>query len=113
MILTVLILLGIGLAVHTCAMHSLGILAGLLLALGYTLAFIIVFLLLVALLSVFIRIDRPADRRTRFYHWLMTNIVQVGMFLMRVRVEVTGRELIPRDTRFCWCAITAPSLTRP
>ena len=100
LILTVLILLGIGLAVHTCAMHGLGILAGLLLALGYTLAFIIVFLLLVALLSVFIRIDRPADRRTRFYHWLMTNIVQVGMFLMRVRVEVTGRELIPRDTRF-------------
>ena len=56
--------------------------------------------LLVALLSVFIRIDRPADRRTRFYHWLMTNIVQVGMFLLRVRVNVTGREKIPHDTRF-------------
>ena len=91
MILTVLILLGIGLAVHTCAMHGLGILAGLLLALGYTLAFIIVFLLLVALLSVFIRIDRPADRRTRFYHWLMTNIVQVRSEERRVGKECRSR----------------------
>ena len=57
-------------------------------------------MLLVALLSVFIRIDRPADRKTRFYHWLMTNIVEVGMFLLRVRVNVTGREKIPHDTRF-------------
>lgn len=83
MILTILILLGIGLAVYTCILHSIGPILGILLAVGYTLGCIIVFLLLVALLSVFIRIDRPADRRTRFYHWLMTNIVQVGMFLLR------------------------------
>ena len=95
MILTILILLGIGLAVYTCFLHSIGPILGILLAVGYTLGCIIVFLLLVALLSVFIRIDRPADRRTRFYHWLMTNIVQVGMFLLRVRVNVTGREKIP------------------
>lgn len=100
MILTILILLGIGLAVYTCILHSIGPILGILLAVGYTLGCIIVFLLLVALLSVFIRIDRPADRRTRFYHWLMTNIVQVGMFLLRVRVNVTGREKIPHDTRF-------------
>ena len=100
MILTILILLGIGLAVYTCILHSIGPILGILLAVGYTLGCIIVFLLLVALLSVFIRIDRPADRRTRFYHWLMTNIVQVGMFLLRVRVNVTGREKTPHDTRF-------------
>lgn len=110
MILTILILLGIGLAVYTCILHSIGPILGILLAVGYTLGCIIVFLLLVALLSVFIRIDRPADRRTRFYHWLMTNIVQVGMFLLRVRVNVTGREKIPHDTRFCWSATTAPFL---
>ena len=100
MILTILILLGIGLALYTCVAHGLCFLVGVLLAVGYTLALILVFLLLVALLSVFIRIDRPADRRTRFYHWLMTNIVEVGMFLLRVRMNVTGREKIPRDTRF-------------
>lgn len=100
MILTILILLGIGLAIYTCILHSIGPILGILLAVGYTLGCIIIFLLLVALLSVFIRIDRPADRRTRFYHWLMTNIVQVGMFLLRVRVNVTGREKIPHDTRF-------------
>ena len=100
MILTILILLGIGLAVYTCILHSIGPILGILLAVGYTLGCSIVFLLLVALLSVFIRIDRPADRRTRFYNWLMTNIVQVGMFLLRVRVNVTGREKIPHDTRF-------------
>ena len=100
MILTILILLGIGLAVYTCVLHSLGPILGLLLVAGYTLGCILIFLLLVALLSVFIRIDRPADRKTRFYHWLMTNIVEVGMFLLRVRVNVTGREKIPHDTRF-------------
>ena len=100
MILTILILLGIGLALYSCVTHGLCFLVGVLLAVGYTLALILVFLLLVALLSVFIRIDRPADRRTRFYHWLMTNIVEVGMFLLRVRMNVTGREKIPRDTRF-------------
>ena len=100
MILTILILLGIGLALYCCVTHGLCFLVGVLLAVGYTLALILVFLLLVALLSVFIRIDRPADRRTRFYHWLMTNIVEVGMFLLRVRMNVTGREKIPRDTRF-------------
>ena len=76
MILTIIILLGIGLAIYTCMLHGFGILLGILLAVGYTLGCIIIFLLLVALLSVFIRIDRPADRRTRFYHWLMTNIVE-------------------------------------
>lgn len=100
MILTILILLGIGLALYSCVTHGLCFLVGVLLAVGYTLALILVFLLLVALLSVFIRIDRPADRRTRFYRWLMTNIVEVGMFLLRVRMNVTGREKIPRDTRF-------------
>ena len=100
MILTILILLGIGLALYSCVTHGLCFLVGVLLAVGYTLALILVFLLLVALLSIFIRIDRPADRRTRFYHWLMTNIVEVGMFLLRVRMNVTGREKIPRDTRF-------------
>lgn len=100
MILTILILLGIGLALYSCVTHGLCFLVGVLLAVGYTLALILVFLLLVALLSVFIRIDRPADLRTSFYHWLMTNIVEVGMFLLRVRMNVTGREKIPRDTRF-------------
>ena len=100
MILTILILLGIGLALYSCVTHGLCFLVGVLLAVGYTLALILVFLLLVARLSVFIRIDRPADRRTRFYHWLMTNIVEVGMFLLRVRMNVTGREKIPRDPSF-------------
>ena len=97
MILTILILLGIGLAIYTCILHSIGPILGILLAVGYTLGCIIIFLLLVALLSVFIRIDRPADRRTRFYHWLMTNIVQVGMFLLRVRVNAAGRMLADTD----------------
>ena len=50
MILTILILLGIGLAVYTCILHSIGPILGILLAVGYTLGCIIVFLLLVALL---------------------------------------------------------------
>ena len=79
MILTILILLGIGLAVYTCILHSIGPILGILLAVGYTLGCIIVFLLLVALLSVFIRIDRPADRRTRFYHWLMTILGEAAL----------------------------------
>ena len=49
MILTILILLGIGLAVYTCILHSIGPILGILLAVGYTLGCIIVFLLLVAL----------------------------------------------------------------
>ena len=48
MILTILILLGIGLAVYTCILHSIGPILGILLAVGYTLGCIIVFLLLVA-----------------------------------------------------------------
>ena len=52
MILTILILLGIGLAVYTCILHSIGPILGILLAVGYTLGCIIVFLLLVALLSL-------------------------------------------------------------
>ena len=46
MILTILILLGIGLAVYTCILHSIGPILGILLAVGYTLGCIIVFLLL-------------------------------------------------------------------
>lgn len=37
MILTILILLGIGLAVYTCFLHSIGPILGILLAVGYTL----------------------------------------------------------------------------
>ena len=37
MILTILILLGIGLAVYTCILHSIGPILGILLAVGYTL----------------------------------------------------------------------------
>ena len=50
MILTILILLGIGLALYSCVTHGLCFLVGVLLAVGYTLALILVFLLLVALL---------------------------------------------------------------
>lgn len=100
MLLTVFALLGVAASFWICTVNSLGFGWGILIALGGTLAALVLFLLLVALLSVFIRIDRPADRRTRFYRWLATNLVELGEFLLRVRVHTQGMERIPQDSRF-------------
>lgn len=100
MLLIILFALGIGGAVLTCSLHSLRLWVGIPIAIGYTLAAIIIFLLLVALLSVFIRIDRPADRKTRFYRWLVNNIIDLGAFMLRVRLHVNGIEKVPTDSRF-------------
>lgn len=100
MLLIILFALGIGGSVLTCYSFALRFWVGIPIAIGYTILAIIIFLLLVALLSVFIRIDRPADRKTRFYRWLVNNIVELGMFLLRINVHVTGYEKIPKDSRF-------------
>ncbi len=100
MLLIVLLLIGIGGAVLTCTHAELSGWVGIPLALGYMLAATLVFLILVALMSLFIRTDRPADRKTRFFRWVVNNVLGVMMVFMRVRVEVTGREKIPTDGRF-------------
>ena len=64
MILTILILLGIGLALYSCVTHGLCFLVGVLLAVGYTLALILVFLLLVALRRHGCHSDPAAGRST-------------------------------------------------
>ena len=100
MIFIVFILVGIAAAVWTCIGCSFSWWVGILLAIAYMLAASIIFLLLVSLMSLFIRFDRPADRRTRFFRWVVNNTLAVLMVFMRVRVEVTGYEKIPTDSRF-------------
>ncbi len=63
-------------------------------------AFIIVHLLFVATVSLFVDIKKPVDKPNPFFRWWIDNTLVLLVTLMRVKVEVTGIEKLPKDKRF-------------
>lgn len=91
---------GIALSVLTCTQNMLSFWVGIPIALGYALAALLAFFLLAAFSTLFVRLDRPANPKGRFYRWLLGAVAETGIALLRVRVHVTGMELLPQGTRF-------------
>ena len=68
--------------------------------LGCLLGLSLVIFLLVWLLSVIIRLDKPQEKDSPFYRWLLNTLAKAAMVLLRMRVHTRGMEMTPKDGRF-------------
>ncbi len=67
---------------------------------GTFLACILLFILLAVVVSLFLRTDRPIQRRNPFLCAMTVGFLRMFLQLMRVRVQINGKEKIPKDQRF-------------
>ena len=67
---------------------------------GFFLALIILHLAIVAVSILLINPSKPAKRLSGYYRWLINITLPMVFKLVRVKIEVTGEEKIPQDTRF-------------
>ena len=90
---------------------SAGISIGLCSALGYTgavlggmllllfaaafVASLLLFVLFCGLMSLFVDQNKPQPKPSRFYRWLMHGIMALLTVLSRIRLQVSGTELLP------------------
>lgn len=64
---------------------------------GSQLAYVLLMLLSTEL---FIRLDKPQERPSKFWKWHMREVAKMICFYGRAEVIVTGREKLPKDTRY-------------
>lgn len=74
--------------------------AVILIALGLYAAFNILFVLYAFVLSLFINNDRHIEKPLGYYSWHVAQVAQIICIYCRLRIHVSGEELLPRDTRF-------------
>lgn len=56
--------------------------------------------LMLAGTEAFIRLDKPQEKPSKFWQWHLHEVVNALCFYGRVRIEVSGREKLPRDSRY-------------
>lgn len=71
-----------------------------LLFVGFFAAFVILQLLFLAVSSLFISVDKPADKGSRFYRTLVTSTIILLFKLARVHINTKGLEKVPESRRF-------------
>lgn len=54
--------------------------------------------------ELFVKISQPRDKPSKFWQWHLYEIAKLLRFYARVDIETTGRELIPKDTRYLMVA---------
>lgn len=57
-------------------------------------------LTMLAATEAFIRFDKPQEKPSKFWDWHLHEVLYALCFYGRVDIEVTGRELIPKDSRY-------------
>lgn len=55
---------------------------------------------MLAATETFIRFDKPQEKPSKFWDWHLHEVLAALCFYGRVDIEVTGRELIPKDSRY-------------
>ena len=64
------------------------------------LAFCPLYFIFLFIVGLFVDMNKEYERDSKFYRFLLTNSTAVAAKLIRIRVKVTGRELLPKDTRY-------------
>lgn len=54
--------------------------------------------------ELFVRLDEPRDKPSKFWQWHLHAVAELLQFYARVDLETSGRELIPKDTRYLMVA---------
>lgn len=54
--------------------------------------------------ELFVKLDEPREKPSRFWQWHLREIAQALKFYAGVDIVTTGRELIPKDTRYLMVA---------
>lgn len=68
--------------------------------LGFLLAFIIIHVLVVVVSIALVNLNSPPERFSAFYRTLVNASLPMVFTLGLIKVEITGEEKVPRDTRF-------------
>lgn len=63
-------------------------------------AFCPLYFIFLFIVGLFVDMNKEYEHDSRFYRFLLTNSTGVAAKLIRIRVKVTGRELLPKDTRY-------------
>lgn len=61
---------------------------------------IVLYIGLLVVSALLVDDKKEYDRNSRYYRWLLNSSTAIGMWLLRVRIHVSGLEKIPQDTRF-------------
>lgn len=75
-------------------------LSGILYFLGYTLLSVIIFLVFLLILSFFIDTGKTERKFSRFYNYLISEILRAVLVVCNVKVKIEGLEKIPEKGRF-------------
>ena len=61
---------------------------------------IVLYIGLLVVSALLVDDKKEYDRNSRYYRWLLNSSTAIGVWLLRVRIHVSGLEKIPQDTRF-------------
>lgn len=61
---------------------------------------VLLYIALLAVSALLVNGHKEYDKNSRYYRWLLNSATAVGMWLLRVRIHVSGLENIPKGTRF-------------
>ncbi|MBK6088601.1 MULTISPECIES: lysophospholipid acyltransferase family protein [Ruminococcus] len=64
------------------------------------LAFCPLYFIFLFIVGLFVDMNKEYEHDSKFFRFLLTNSTAVAAKLIRIRVKVTGRELLPKDTRY-------------
>ncbi len=61
---------------------------------------IIAHIIICAFLSFFVNLDKPIHKQNRFFYMILAETAHLFLKIMRVKIDVKGRELFPKDSKF-------------
>ena len=61
---------------------------------------VLLYIALLAVSALLVNGHKEYDKNSRYYRWLLNSATAFGMWLLRVRIHVSGLENIPKGTRF-------------